>query len=239
MSDRTQPTAQPMSSREYLEALRQKRDEHLAQTPPAPSSTTTSPPTATPETTTVPPSTTEEKKKANQKKEDLFPGIPKPRPKKTIITWSAPSRPFKKRDRRYYTTVILIVFLISLILFFAGQFLPIAVVISVGFLAYVLSSVPPHEVKIEITTYGIEVEDFLYYWEEMGRFWFDKKYNQELLTIETMRFPGRIILLFDKNEKEDLKKLLSEVLFEEKPADTFYDKAAKWLQEKIPLEVGS
>ncbi|MBU0578900.1 hypothetical protein KJ628_02920, partial [Patescibacteria group bacterium] len=107
------------------------------------------------------------------------------------------------------------------------------------FLAYVLASVPPHDVKIELTTYGIEVEELLYYWEEMGRFWFDEKFNQKLLTIEILRFPGRIILLFDENKKNELRKLLSEVLLEEKPTDTFYDKAAKWLQDKIPLEIGS
>ena len=220
MSDKTQSSAQPMSSQEYLKMLRQKRQQIH-------------------EPTTTPPSPESPQKKTEKKEEELFPGVPKPRPKKTIISWSAPSRPFKKRNRQYYTTVILIVFLVSLILFFAGQFLPIAVVISVGFLAYVLSSVPPHEVKIEVTTYGIEIEDLLYYWEEMGRFWFEKKYNQELLTIEVMRFPGRIILMFDNNRKKDLRELFSEVLLEEKPTDTFYDKAAKWLQEKIPLELGS
>jgi hypothetical protein len=176
---------------------------------------------------------------AQFQKEELFPGVPKPLPKKTIFAWEAPSRPFKTRDRRYYQTVILIVFLISLILFFAGQFLPIAVVISVGFLAYVLSSVPPHNVRLEINTYGVEIEDTLYYWEEMGRFWFDRRYDQEILTIEVARFPGRLVLLFNPQKKEDLKTILAEVLLEQKPEDNFYDQASKWLQEKLPLEVGS
>ncbi|MFH1959162.1 MAG: hypothetical protein ABIJ22_02430 [Patescibacteria group bacterium] len=218
MNPATQNTAKPMSSADYLAQLRARRQ-------------TTPPPKRDPNT--------EPKTQKKKKEENLFPGVPKPRPKKTIVTWTAPSRPFKKRDHQYYTTVILIVFLVSLILFFAGQFLPIAVVISVGFLAYVLASVPPHDVKIELTTYGIEVEELLYYWEEMGRFWFDEKFNQKLLTIEILRFPGRIILLFDENKKNELRKLLSEVLLEEKPTDTFYDKAAKWLQDKIPLEIGS
>jgi hypothetical protein len=222
MSDQTQP-APPVSSAEYLKLLREKRNQRRN------AGTEEAPPQTTPKQAT----------KDQEKDDDLFPGIPKPREKKTIVSWRAPSRPFKKRDRHYYTTVAAIVFLISLILFFAGQFLPIAVVISVGFLAYVLSSVPPHNVKIEITTYGIEIEDLLYYWEEMGRFWLEEKYDQELLTIEVMRFPGRIILMFEEGKKEELREILSEVLLEEKPAETFYDKAAKWLQDKIPLEINS
>ncbi len=222
MSDQAQP-APPVSSAEYLKLMREKRNQRRGAT------TKETPPQPAPEQVAA----------AQEKDDDLFPGIPKPREKRTIIAWQAPSRPFKKRDKQYYTTVVAIVFLISLILFFAGQFLPIAVVISVGFLAYVLSSVPPHDVKIEITTYGIEIEDLLYYWEEMGRFWLDEKHDQELLTIEVMRFPGRIILMFEEGKKDELREILSEVLLEEKPAETFYDKAAKWLQDKIPLEISS
>ena len=227
MSDPTQP-ARPLSSAEYLKMMRERRDQRKGNI-----SQETPPPTTQPQTTQA------TEKKTEKEDEDLFPGIPKPIPKKTIVSWQAPSRPFKKRDRQYYITVVAIVFLISLILFFAGQFLPIAVVVSVGFLAYVLSSVPPHNVKIEINTYGIEIEDLLYYWEEMGRFWVDKKFDQELLTIEVMRFPGRIILTFDEDKKEELREILAEVLLEEKPTETFYDKAAKWLQDKIPLEISS
>src|SRR5688572_8191789 len=57
-----------------------------------------------------------------------------PQQEEIVLEWDAPNRPFKKRNRQYYTTVAIIVFLISLILFFAGQFLPIAVVIAVAFL---------------------------------------------------------------------------------------------------------
>jgi hypothetical protein len=167
---------------------------------------------------------------------EMFPGQFKPVPEETIVSWRAPSRPFKKRNKQFYTTVATIVFLISLILFFAGQFLPIAVVISVAFLAYVLSSVPPHEVTNKISTYGIRIEDELYYWEEMGRFWFEDKFQQKLLKVEVGRFPGRLTILLGEMDKEELEKLLKEVLVKEKPKDTFFDKSAKWLQEKVPLD---
>lgn len=167
-----------------------------------------------------------------------FAGTPKPVTEETVLTWSAPNRPFKKRNKQFYTTVAIIVFLVSLILFFAGQFLPIAVVISVAFLAYVLSSVPPQEANYRITTFGIRVENNLYYWEELGRFWFDERYQQKMAHIEVARFPGRITLMLGEVQEEDLDELLSEVLPKEKPADTFFDSSAKWLQEKIPLDQG-
>lgn len=168
--------------------------------------------------------------------QQYFANVPKPMPEELIFQWRAMSRPFKKRDKQYYITIALIVFLVSLILFFAGQFLPIAVVITVAFLAYVLSSVPPEESQISITSYGIRFDDTIYYWEELGRFWFDEKQDNDVINIELGRFPHRITLVYDRKDEETIVSVLSEVLLMERPPLTSYEKASKWLGEKIPLE---
>jgi len=165
-----------------------------------------------------------------------FPGVNKPMPEEIVLEWEAPSRPFKQRSRQYFSTVAILVLLISLILFFAGQFLPIAVVISVGFLAYVLSVVPPVMVKHSFSTYGVRIEGNLYYWEELGRFWFTTKYDTALLHLEVSRFPGRLTLLLGDLPEDAMRELLSEVLLYQKPTPTFFDKAAEWIEQKIPLE---
>lgn len=165
-----------------------------------------------------------------------FADVPKPQPEELIFEWRAAARPFKKRNRQYYTTVALIVFLVSAILFFAGQFLPIAVVVTIAFLSYVLSSVPPQESLISITTYGIRFDDELFYWEELGRFWLDEKNGQEVINIELGRFPNRVTLLYQKKDEPAIIDVLSEILLQERPPLTSYERASKWLSEKIPLE---
>lgn len=172
----------------------------------------------------------------NMRESGLIPGQYVPLPEEIIFEWQAPSRPFKKRDRQYYTTIVMIVFLISLILFFAGQFLPIAVVIAIGFLSYVLASVPPDMVTNKITTYGIRMENDLHYWEELTRFWFEQKYGYQTLHMETTRFPGRIVMLLGNEKKEIFSQILSEVLPEQIPEPTMLDKASDWLQKTFPLE---
>jgi hypothetical protein len=169
---------------------------------------------------------------------DSEPYIPfdRPQPEEVIYEWEAASRPFKKRNRQYYTTIAAIVVLISLILFFAGQFLPIAVVVSVGFLAYVLSSIPPETVTHRFSTYGVYMGESFFQWEELGRFWFGEKFTHPMLYIEVGRFPGRLMLLVPPEKKEEVIELLSQVLLQEKPADGFVDRAANWLQKKIPLD---
>ncbi len=166
----------------------------------------------------------------------IAPGIYKPLPEEKILTWQAPSRPFKKRNKKYFSTVAVIALLVALILGFAGQLVAVTVVIAVAFLVYALSVIPPQDVTYQISTYGIRIENSLYYWEELGRFWFTDKYDQEILNIETIRFPGRITLLLGDQDKDLIDQILSEVLLHQKPEPTLYEKVSDWLQEKIPLD---
>lgn len=103
-------------------------------------------------------------------------------------------------------------------------------------MAYVLSSVPPHETHNRITTYGIRVDDAVYYWEELGRFWIEEKYNNRVVSIELGRFPNRVTIPLGKVKEDELEEILAEVLLGEKPPLTSFEKASKWLSEKIPLE---
>lgn len=160
----------------------------------------------------------------------------RPIPEETILQWDAPSRPYKKRNRQFYTTVGAIVVLVSLILFFAGQFLPIAVVVSVGFLAYVLSAVAPGNSTFKITTFGIRIDDAFFPFDEMGRFWFEPRYKMQVLHIEIAQFPYRISVMMGDTSEELIKQILSEVLIEQKPKLTAFEKAADWLQKKFPLD---
>lgn len=167
----------------------------------------------------------------------VAPGMMKPLPEEEILVWQAPSRPFKKQKRKFFSTIIVIGLLVSLIFFFAGQgLLPTAVIGAVIFLVYVLYTIPPQLITHKITTYGIRVEDSLYYWEELGRFWFETKHQQRILLIETVRFPGRVTLLLGDQTEDTLKMILSEVLLNKRPPLTFFEKAAKWLSKKVPLD---
>lgn len=172
-------------------------------------------------------------------KSKVAPGLYKPIPEEILVEWDAPARPFKKRQRQFFSTIIIIAILVSLILFFAGQILPVAVVISVVFLVYVTAVIPPQIVHYKLTNYGIYVEKEAFSWLGMGRFWFDEKAGQKVLEIELYGFPGRLtfVLLEGQTPRaEDLERVLSEVLIKEKPSPTTYEKISNYLKEKIPLE---
>lgn len=174
-----------------------------------------------------------------REKSKVAPGYYRPVPEQTLVEWDAPARPFKQRKKRFFTTVLIIALLVSLILFFAGQVLPVAVVVSVVFLVYVSAVIPPNTVHCKLTNYGLYLEKEAFAWYEMIRFWFDEKSGQEVVNIDLYRFPGRLTLVIDEDKtpsKLDFNLIFSEVILKEKPELTTFEKAAKWLQEKIPLE---
>ncbi len=174
---------------------------------------------------------------ADLQKSRIAPGMYRPQPEMLVLQWQSPSRPFKKRTKRFFTTVMVIGLLVSLILFFAGQVLPVAVVFSIVFLVYVLSVVPPIMLNHTITTFGIHIDAELYYWQELGRFWFETKHNQGLVNIEVTRFPGRLTLMLGDQTEDEIRSVLAEVLLEERPPLTQFEKIAKWLEQHIPLDI--
>jgi hypothetical protein len=165
------------------------------------------------------------------------PPVQQPVQEKTLYSWQAPSRLFKRRSREFYSTVGALVFLLSLILFFAKEILLIGVILAIGFVSYVLASVAPDEITHTLTNKGIRTGEKLFLWPSLGRYWWTDKWKQAYVAIEAPgRIPSMVILLVGKGQKQEIDDILKTYLINQKPDPTWFDNAAKWLQEKVPLE---
>jgi len=166
-----------------------------------------------------------------------IPVVAQPEAEKILCSWVAPSRLYKKRNREFYTTVGALVILISIILFFAKEFLLIGVIFSLGFVAYVLASIKPDQISHHLTNKGIRTGDKLYPWQIMSRFWWEEKWKQKKIHLQIPgQFPGSLILLLGDGEESQIEAIISRYVIKEKPAPTWIDNASQWLQEKVPLE---
>lgn len=154
----------------------------------------------------------------------------------TLLSWTSPSRLFKKRDREYFTNIGAIVFLLTIILVFAREFVLIAAVLSIVFLIYVLSTVPPEEVSHRITNLGIESAGHFYRWEELADFWLEEQWGQRLMVLRPYLSPRVIILLGDQDHEKVREIVAKHIPFRQEPQKTWVDSAASWLTRKIPLE---
>lgn len=155
---------------------------------------------------------------------------------RTLFSWKAPARPFKRRDREFFTTVLALAFLIGLIMFFIDGILPVAVVMALVFLIYVLSTVQPEEVEHSITNKGVVFAGKKYRWDELVRFWFTKRFGNHLLIIESLQVPNRIEMVVSEQDQEKIKDTIEDYLIFEEAAPNFLDKAAGWFSKQVPLE---
>jgi len=180
-------------------------------------------------------STLKNKKSENQKVQ-----VVRPEPLKTLLAWSAPERPFKRRDREYFTTIGAIVFLLAVILLFLKEWILIAVIIALVFVTYIMATVEPRKIEHKITNRGIITSGKRYNWDVLGRFWISQKWDQKMLQVESLvGLPRQLTLLLGEANQNQIKKTLSQHLSYEEPEKTWADNASEWLSRRVPLEKSS
>ena len=155
-------------------------------------------------------------------------------PERDLVTWIAPARPFKRRDRQFFVTTFAIAGIVGLVLFLAEGIMPVLLIVSLVFLYYVLSTVEPESVEYKITTKGIKIAEKRTEWQYLTRFFFSKRLDSDLMIIETINIPGRIEFVINEEIKESLKKEVSAYIpYEEIQAGTL-DKLTSWFAQKLP-----
>lgn len=156
---------------------------------------------------------------------------------KILAEWSSPARPYKERTREFYTTILSIAFLLGVILLLLKEFLLIGVIMAFAFLSYVLATHKPDNVTHQITENGIITDSKLYKWEELLQYWVSKQWDQEVIMVKTIKtIPGLLVMVLSPSHKASILKAFEGKLTNEKPVDSFVDRASRWLGEKIPLE---
>ncbi|MCR4263981.1 MAG: DUF5673 domain-containing protein [Candidatus Roizmanbacteria bacterium] len=153
-----------------------------------------------------------------------------------LIAWEAPTRPFKKRDRTFFQTVIALAFLLVVISIFLREWLLIGSILAIVFLSYVLAAVPPPIISNKITTKGIWVGDTFYKFPEILEYWFERQLENVVVVLLT-QFGTQVALVIPAHKKEEIDAILRDKLvFHEKPLKNFIEKMGDWLKRSVPLE---
>jgi len=156
-----------------------------------------------------------------------------------LMSWNSPSRVFKKRGRRFFTTIATIILVVSLLSALSGQFALIAVIVALSFLVYALSAVEPDDVFHKITVKGISYCGGKFYpYEELKVFFFTEKGEKTTLNVDTKKYyPGRLYMLIDKKNQGKIREVLGKYLnFVEEPTETVFDKASALASKYFSLE---
>lgn len=156
---------------------------------------------------------------------------------KTFLAWEAPERIFKPRNKDFWTTILSIALLISIILFFAKEYFLIAVIFALIFLYYVLSTQPPKNISYKITNQGLVWGEQKHPWNSLDYFFIDQEDGQNILYVNTLiNFPKRLIMPLGDQDKKEVRKIMEDFLPYHKPEPNFIEKSTDWLAKTFPLD---
>ncbi len=173
----------------------------------------------------------EEKKEADSSENSTE---KKEEPEKEIFSWRAPERPFKKRDRQFWITIVATASIFGLILFLAEGVMPVILIISLIFLFYVLSTVEPEETSYTITNKGVKISEKRTDWNVFTRFWFMKRLDSDLLVFDMDVVPGRLELVVHSKDKDKIRDILTTYMKEEEARPSYMDRTAGWFSRFLP-----
>lgn len=157
---------------------------------------------------------------------------------RTLLSWTAPGRPYSKKGREFYASVFLLVILISIILFLFHEYVLMLTVFALTFLALALASVPPRDFHYRISNQGVRFEDSFFLWKEMYDFYFKRVSGMDVLVIRTEAYiPGEIQMCLGDLGREHVKQVLVKYLpYREYVKRTFVESSGDWLARNFPLE---
>lgn len=156
---------------------------------------------------------------------------------RVILTWRSPERLFKTRSKEFYSTIVVLAVLLSIIMFFIEGVMPVLVIWAFLFVVWVTTKTPPLEADHQLTSWGIRTGGKLYRFNQMVVFWIEEKWEKSILRVILTGFPGQLVMLVNKEDEEKIKKTLADnQVTMQKPEPSWTDNAVKWLSEKIPLD---
>lgn len=141
-------------------------------------------------------------------------------------------------NERYSKSLTTISIIVGVILLIMQQFFVLLLLGSIAFFIISLKKVSPEVVKYEISNHGIKIDDSMYYWSKLRRFFFLQKEKNEVIAVDTtIGFPGRLYIAFDNNDREKVKQLLEKYLhYLESEPRTFLDNTYDKVVSKFSLD---
>jgi len=155
-----------------------------------------------------------------------------------LLVWTAPSRPYRKKDRSFYTVALVLIVLGGLVaLPISGPLFGVALM-ALLFVAFVLDRMPPEDIGYKISTQGVTVDNHFYHWHDLDSFWLGDKDNHELMYIRThYRYPALLMVVLGPVTENQIKGVVAHFLpFQEIAPKSMLEDWSKSLQKHFPLE---
>ncbi|MFA6005611.1 MAG: hypothetical protein WC775_03970 [Patescibacteria group bacterium] len=158
--------------------------------------------------------------------------------KTVYFEWEAPVRHFEQKTQSYFRAIIALGVLLTLALYFLGEYLLILVVWSVVFVFYVKAAIPPQNALYKLTKFGIQFYQHTIPYEVLRGFTVVHKSTNTLLRIfvsEENSYEMHILLPQGDEEEKILAFLEEKVPFIEHIPKTNIERFSSWVGSFLGL----
>jgi type IV secretory pathway VirB3-like protein len=153
-----------------------------------------------------------------------------------LFDWDSYERPQKKWSKEFYSSVIVMAFLASVILYFIEGIMPVLVIWAMVFMLWAMGRTEPRMEKYAISSWGLKTKERTYRFEEMNNFWFETKWGGRLMRLNLIGAPWHLVIVINHEDEDKIRKIMLQYLTYQEPTVTAVDRLVKWLGDKIPLE---
>ena len=155
---------------------------------------------------------------------------------KKFFEWEGYDRPHKIWSKEFYSSVIVIAFLVSVILFFIEGVMPVVVVWALVFMLWAMNKTEPQLTTSVMTNWGLRSVNKLYDFQKINNFWFETKWGTRILRVNLSEAPWHVVFVINEKDEEKIKNELVRFVPFFEPEQTAMDRFTKWLGDKVPLE---
>lgn len=146
-----------------------------------------------------------------------------------VIEWQAPEYTFHPKNKNWYSGVLLVAVILSLLSLFTKNFLLVILIIVASFAVMMYGARQPDVVKFAVTHRGVRFHTQIFPYDYLKSFWILEANNQRklILVSERLVLPHVVIPIAEQVNTESLRQyllpFLPEVRTEESLADVLSD----------------
>lgn len=155
---------------------------------------------------------------------------------RVLLEWSAYERPHKVWSKEFFSSIIVIAFLVSVIFYFIEGLMPVFVIWALVFMGWTMSKTEPGRVTHLLTNWGLNISGKTLVYSSITNFWIESRWGSRLLRINTETAPWHMVLVLDPEIESRLREELVKRVVYSEPVPTWVDKAIQWVGQKMPLE---
>ncbi len=159
----------------------------------------------------------------------------------TVYEWNAPERVFSAKNKGWFSSIGIIALVFIALSAATNNFVLIFAIIALVLVLYTLYTIPPNNIKHQITNKGLYSTNHLYLWKNILTFWITERGGDKLMHLEykgrnSDTYYRRMVILIGKGNLKTIVAYLVQYVDYLGPSEIDQGFLTRWAEGRyIPI----